>query len=304
MNARRNLVWLVAVVSLCVGVVDRFLLHRFTRKNDSIENLKRDLVRDPQNARSLRKLTLYMEERQRIIPANAASAIGYVARTVGPEKMHSNSVPSLAKALREGDPFLRRSAALALGEFGGYAQPAIPALTNALQEGDTDTAWFSAQALGSIGLGATSAIPALIQAVRFEAVAGDGSPSQLRKYAIDALGRIGLMAQDAMPIIGMALCDRDVDLRIRAAVALTRIAPTNRIGLDAIESILNNGSRENRRKAIWALEELGALSAPTTSSVKRLTNDADKEIRSGAQRILETLEATRGGASRSRSIGN
>jgi HEAT repeat protein len=276
---------------ICLIVADRLLLHRFDQKNDSIEDLKRDLVRDPQNTRSLRKLTLLMEEKQRIIPANAASAIGYVARTVGPEKMHTNTVTSLAKALTQGDPFLRRSAALALVEFGAYAQPAIPALTNALREGDTDTAWFSAEALGAIGPGATSAIPALIQAAQFEAVAADGSPSQLRKYAIDALGRIGRVAEDAILTLNKALVDRDIELRIRAAVALTRIDPTNGMGLDVIASILKNGSPNDRRKAIWALEELGSLAALASSLVKGLTNDADQEIRSGAQRILETLDS-------------
>jgi HEAT repeat protein len=78
-----------------------------------------------------------------------------------------------AKDLGDGNPALRGSAAIALGDMGLTATEAVPALTNYKALGDKDpyVRGNTAFALGNMGSAAEKKIPALTKALTDAAIA-------------------------------------------------------------------------------------------------------------------------------------
>ncbi|MGQ4647335.1 HEAT repeat domain-containing protein [Lyngbya aestuarii] len=95
-------------------------------------------------------------------------------------KANSRMVEKLQAALKDSDSFVRRQAAVALGEIGN-AQ-AVEALSAALKDSDSFVRREAAEALGEIGN--AQAVEALIAAL-------NNSDSEVRSYAAEALGEIG-----------------------------------------------------------------------------------------------------------------
>ena len=60
------------------------------------------------------------------------------------------AVPALARSLDRPEPWMRRSAAEALGNYGEAARPARPALTKAKDDSDGGVRWEAANALRKI----------------------------------------------------------------------------------------------------------------------------------------------------------
>jgi HEAT repeat protein len=63
-------------------------------------------------------------------------------------------VPALAEVLKDEDPYVRRDAARALGEFGPAAKPAVPALQAALGDKEPGVRKAAGDALRKIDPGA------------------------------------------------------------------------------------------------------------------------------------------------------
>src|SRR3954470_10300000 len=72
-------------------------------------------------------------------------------------------LPELVRRLKHPDTADRRAAAAALGRLGPKAGPAVPALAEALSDEDLYVRRLAALALGDIGAG--GAVPALIEAL-------------------------------------------------------------------------------------------------------------------------------------------
>jgi HEAT repeat protein len=85
-------------------------------------------------------------------PAEFLGAIGPPARA---------AVPRLREMLKEEDPAVRASAALALWQIDGEAEAALPALVAALKDDDPRTRQHAAWALGVVGPGAKAVTPPL-----------------------------------------------------------------------------------------------------------------------------------------------
>lgn len=112
----------------------------------------------------------------------------------------------------------------------------------------------AAQALGRFGPGAKEAVPLLVRALQ--------SPStEVREFAVDALGRIGLEPQTVVPAI-VAEADLPPEhinyallapFRRLAARALGRYGPAATAAVPVLEKALQNEDPLYRAQAAWAL---------------------------------------------------
>src|SRR6185369_16962708 len=95
-------------------------------------------------------------------------------------------VESLALALVDPEPEVRKEVARTLGKIGTRAQAAVLALTLALKDREGKVNWAAAEALAKIGPAAREAIPALV-----EMLDPDEEP-ELAARALAAVDRDGI----------------------------------------------------------------------------------------------------------------
>ena len=110
----------------------------------------------------------------------------------------------------------RGEAAMALGEFGPAAKPAIPALLQALKSNDASVHGAAIAALGKIHAEPGMIIPLLI---------GYLDDKDLNDEAAEALGNFGNLASSAVPKLVPLLKVPDKDLHHAVVVALKKIDP-------------------------------------------------------------------------------
>jgi HEAT repeat protein len=178
--------------------------------------------------------SLNNEEEDEEVRLTAAHSLGRFRQEA------KTAVPYLLECLTGKSGRVAHWAALALGQIGPVDGTVLPGLIEALKN---EQAVFAATAaLGQIGKKAKAAVPALIEIVRSSKVK---SPSGLtaRECAIGALGGIGRPALPAVPILLDILknTDRDTDLRVSAAIALSNIDPES----DETKSALGAAAKES-----------------------------------------------------------
>jgi len=156
----------------------------------------------------------------------------------------------LIKALVDEEWWMRKTAALALGEIGPGAVEAVPAIIQTMEDEDWVVRWSTAWALWKIGPGAVEAVPALIQALE------DEDSSDVRGTAALALGEIGPGAIEAVPALIQALGDGNIVVREHAALALGEIGP------GAIEAV---------PALIHALGDRNIVRDPAAAALKKIT---------------------------------
>lgn len=165
----------------------------------------------------------------------------------------------LCAAMKDGDAFVARDAARALGALGERAAWSVRALIGAMSHEDEHVRLYAAEALASIGPAAASATADLARALR------DPVPG-VRWAACEALGSIGAEAAEAVPELVTALRDEYLYVRICAAGALGSMGP--RAGA-AVASLKEAGADPSMRaEADWALERItGVASGAKPASV-------------------------------------
>jgi HEAT repeat protein len=197
----------------------------------------------------------------------------------------NQALPVLTEALSGGGLWADVQAAVALGEMGRLAEPALPALLEELssskrrdsgglfkvraaeaiwrinpkadavlptlvRELDGGDGWREAfEALGALGSAARPAIPRLLIALQ-------GEDRGARKSAAEALGHIGSDAKKAVPALIKALGDEFVSVRLSAAEALTRIDPQNGQLSRTLNGWLKTGGIHTRRCAAELLTRI------------------------------------------------
>ncbi len=140
----------------------------------------------------------------------------YSARALG--RIGANeAIPALTRAVRRTGP-VAEAAATALGRFGVAALESAPALIDGLDSPSPEGRARSAEALGSVG--ATTAATRLIRVLQ-----EDNSP-RVRASAALALG--ALDCKDAIPSLTKATRDTDLEARLAANQALSRITGSQR----------------------------------------------------------------------------
>jgi HEAT repeat protein len=137
------------------------------------------------------------------------------------------TIPALIVGLDDDFEWVRMNCALALARAGSSAEGAVPALKAAVEKPENrnvnpafhiSVRQQSIQALGKIGPAAKDAIPPLIEALKDKDI-------QTRARAVTALGCIGADATNAVPLLILLLKEKDEMMQELAGRALIKISP-------------------------------------------------------------------------------
>jgi len=160
--------------------------------------------------------------------ADKESEVRYVTATalgeIGPAA--KDAVPALIAALGDERGWLKWAAARALVYIdpAAAAKHSLPRLCEALASRHDDVRGRAAVALGDLGRSAVPAVPALIRALRDkQATAYYDEPWIVRRHVAVALGKIGPEAGQAASALVEASQDKDQGVREAAVEALKRI---------------------------------------------------------------------------------
>ncbi|MBL7085234.1 MAG: HEAT repeat domain-containing protein, partial [Candidatus Omnitrophica bacterium] len=165
-----------------------------------------------------------------------------------------DEINKLIDQLRDSNLDVSQKAALALGERGPEAAPAIPDLIAKLGAGG-QMSWLAAFALGKIG---ELAIPAVVETLE------NSGDSYVRWHAVLALCNMGPEAAPAVPALRKALKDPELSYtRWHAAIAFSNIDPQKAAPAmhDLIEA-LGDTSTHVTWNAALALGRIGGPAVP------------------------------------------
>ena len=127
--------------------------------------------------------------------------------------------------------------------------PAVPALIETSSDKNQEVRASAVDTLGDIGLIAQEAIPALINASKDES-------DQVRQNVVEALGIIGQSSGSAVPVLIPTLCDKHEWVRRNASLALARIGPHAGEAVPALTRALKDENRYVRANAAYALHRI------------------------------------------------
>ena len=164
---------------------------------------------------------------------------------------------------------VRYHAAEALDQIGPDAKDGVPALVEGLKDENINVRRYAAGALGQIGSNAKEAVSALVQALkdnndgvrryeeRWLRPKKEDGPSRLRRSIVEALGRIGPEAKEAVPLIVRSLKDDyDPNVRVAAAEALGEIGSEATEAVSALVEALEDYDSEVGQRAAKALKKI------------------------------------------------
>lgn len=178
-------------------------------------------------------------------------------------------------------PQVRQNAAWALGQFGVAG---LPSLRKALKDADSFVKRDAASSLLQITDGdkVHELVPELIPLCR------DGN-SEVRRAALNVLVRIvDSTDQAAIPALRWALDDKDLENRRNAALALSNIGgEETAVALPVLLEAALNGDPELRRQSVIAVRNIGpAAKAAVPVLARLLKNDKDQKVREYAALAL------------------
>jgi HEAT repeat protein len=157
------------------------------------------------------------------------------------------AVPSLLKAVRDSDKFVRWSALRTLGKIGPVpGADTVPALARELHDHDLSVALAAANALKEYGPAAKGAVPDLIQNLTT-------TDSDLRLASIYTLEGIGTDSRPAIPTLARLLDDPDARVRRTAAELLGRFGSVAKSAEADLRRALDDPNADVRKAASDAL---------------------------------------------------
>ena len=217
-------------------------------------------------------------------------------------------------AITDTDPYLRRSAAFALGTLASKSAATRQALDKALDDPEAQVRQNAAFALGQF---AEAALPSLRKAladadsfVKRDAASVIGNMrdgdkvheylkdllplcrdtnSETRRAVLNVLVRIvDAKDKDAIPPLKSALEDLDLENRRNAAFALSNIGgEETAIAVPVLLEAAKNGDGESRRQSVAALKNIGPAAASAVPELVRfLRDDKDTKMREFAALAL------------------
>jgi HEAT repeat protein len=146
------------------------------------------------------------------------------------------------------------------------------------------------------------------------------SDTEVRRLSIDALGQIGAAAHSSLPTLKAALADDDEKLRVRAALAIQRIAPEDlsfvpvlvkamRAGdgrlllavgamgpeakwaMPTLIGLLSHESPPMRALAAQTLGRIGPGADDARAALQQALRDPNAAVQAAARAALERIEA-------------
>ncbi len=209
------------------------------------------------------------------------------------------AIPVLAESLRDDDPQVRYTAAMALAEFG---QPAVPWLVHALSSDYPAVRTVAAQSLAKMGPAAQKAAPVLTELltdeyplVRLAAAealmrsgasnapvrvfidALNGKSTWPKDWAASALGRIGPAGKEAAPSLVRLLSHENKELRLTAAVALAKVDPEGgpQKAVPVLVPLLKDEDLDLQSLAISGLGGIGKRAGTAAAPLGELVHDEE-----------------------------
>jgi HEAT repeat protein len=211
----------------------------------------------------------------------AVTALGLI----GPPENPDQAVSALIKALKDKDDLKDRTqaivphaAAIALGNYGAAAAPAVPALIEATRSPD-----FGLRAVSLVSLGRIRAQPQVVVPLLIR-VLNDKEQAAIRSSAVGALRSMGPLAKEATPSLLKAFaCDDIKDGQeievvrsniLRALVSIRADVPKV---LPLLHEVFLNEKGEygsgERRQAVRSMGQLGPAAAKAAPVLIRGLND-------------------------------
>jgi HEAT repeat protein len=212
-------------------------------------------------AKAVPDLTAALKDEQQSVRAAAAEALRRIAVDKEGAKAVAGSLPELELLLRDekADHLGRAQAALAIGQVGApVGLPAVGTLSGVAADAkvSADVRRAAVEALGRLGEGAGAAATRLGDLLTSQTVA-----PEVRRAAVEALDRFGAAAKPALPALKKAAGDNDKFICVVAMHALGRMGPD--LG-DEVKDVvalllphLNDQILEVRVAAIQALGAIG-----------------------------------------------
>ncbi|OCQ95742.1 PBS lyase, partial [Nostoc sp. MBR 210] len=221
------------------------------------------------------------EQVDKYLRRSAAMALGNLGQAA------ANYVPDILKFLKDEkvDFIVRGGAAQALGNLGQVAAPYVPDILKFLKDEKVDftVRGRAAQALGNLGQAAAPYVPDILKFLKDEKV-----DKYVRRSAAVALGNLGQAAANYVPDIAQILKDEQVDSLVRgsAAEALGNLGQVAANYVPDIAQILKDEKVDNsvRGSAAKALGNLGQAAANYVPDIAQILKDekVDKYVRGSA----------------------
>ena len=225
----------------------------------------------------------------------AVAALGLI----GPPEDPDLAVSALIKALKDKDKLKDRTqaivphaAAIALGDYGASAAPAVPALIEATRSPDLMLRRASLVSLGRIRAQPQVIVPLLIR------VLNDREQAAIRSSAVGALESMGPLAKEATPSLFKAFDSDDIKegkqkeiVRYNVLRALVSIHADPAKVLPLLLKVLqdNKMARGVRRQAVVSIGQLGPAAADAVPVLIRCLNDVDGAYESHAYVMTTAL---------------
>ena len=193
-----------------------------------------------------------------------------------------NAVSELADELGDESELVGIDAAYQLGQVGEYA---IPALMDALKGEDEAVCRNAGYGLNAIG---QAAVPALVDATR-------DADERIQMRGVDALGDMGLSAQEAVPALIERLKDESEHVRSHAAEALGTTAQLSDSAVTPLVSTLQDEKDLVRRNTALSLARIGPHAPAAVPVLAHALHDENHFVRAfslHALRRINTPEST------------
>ena len=110
----------------------------------------------------------------------------------------------------------------------------------------------------------------------------------IRTRGVRALGRLGWLARDALPLLVSLLNDPDATVREASAQAVGQMGPE---ALPHLTTMLLHPDKYVRRNAVWAMGKLGPLAKSAIPDLCATLRDTDPRTASGAAQALGNMGA-------------
>jgi HEAT repeat protein len=201
---------------------------------------------------------------------------------IGPDA--DMAAPLLIRAVRNRDESesVRRKSIVALGAMRGRAALAVPALLEVLEfERPIALRMAAGEALGDIGEGALPFLQRYLQ----------HSDATVRRYAAQAIGRMGKQAQPALSVLVTALQDEDPEVRIAICESLVSCDADPALYMLTLINLLASERRQVRVSAMRLLTELGPRTQPYWPEIHALEASSSAAVRAVVRKTLEALDA-------------
>jgi hypothetical protein len=114
-----------------------------------------------------------------------------------------------------------------------------------------------------------------------------GTEAPRRLAALEALGRLGERAREAVPDIEQALTDPHAGPRIAAAEALWKVTGRADAAVTALVDVLRRGTATARIEAAFALGRLGPAASGAVASLIEVVEEAEPRKGSDALRMSD-----------------